>query len=80
MLLSHLVLGGGQPLPQLALVKLLLGTDGLPDVRHVRGLKVTGHNTTLEASSDRITSLSDLPATQHTASHTPGEEASRRRS
>ena len=45
-LLGDLVLGWGQPLPQLGLVKLLLGTDGVPDVRHVCGLKVTGHNTT----------------------------------
>ena len=45
-LLGDLILGGGQPLPQLRLVELLLGTDGLPDVGHVGGLKVTGHNTT----------------------------------
>ena len=34
MFLGHLVLGGRQSLPQLGFIKLLLGTDGLPDVRH----------------------------------------------
>ena len=35
MLLGDLVLGGGETLPQLRLVELLVGADGLPDVRHV---------------------------------------------
>ena len=40
MLLGHLVLGRCQSLPQLRFIKLLLGTDGLPDVRHAETLKV----------------------------------------
>ena len=34
MFLGDLVLGRCQSLPQLGFIKLLLGTDGLPDVRH----------------------------------------------
>ena len=34
MLLGDLVLGRGQPLPQLTFVKLLVGAHGLPNVRH----------------------------------------------
>ena len=37
MLLSHLVLGWRQSLPELRFIELLLGTDGLPDVRHDEG-------------------------------------------
>jgi len=34
MFLGHLVLGRRQSLPELGFIKLLLGADGLPDVRH----------------------------------------------
>ena len=34
MFLGDLILGRCQSLPQLGFIKLLLGTDGLPDVGH----------------------------------------------
>ena len=44
MLLRDLVLGRGQPLPQLTLVKLLVGTHGLADIRHSEIMTIGKYN------------------------------------